>query len=241
MSRTNRFTAKGLLALAALAALPVVRTASAGLAPPAHIVIVIEENHDQNQIINSPNAPYINGILKATGLYYSNSHGTDHDSQPNYLEMFSGANPGVQGINSPLQYKYPANINPATDPAAAARENGSDAYNTNQPFSTPNLGATLLKKGLTFTGYSEGLPFAGDTEKQVNGSQGIRAYVEKHNPWAQWQGSGPNQLPASTNQPFTAFPSDFTQLPTVSFVVPNEQNDLHDTVSKDGLIAVQRT
>jgi acid phosphatase len=46
-------------------------------------------------------------------------------------------------------------------------------------------------------------------------------------------------LPASTNQPLTAFPSasDFASLPTVSFVVPNEYNDMHDTVSKVGLYA----
>jgi hypothetical protein len=50
-------------------------------------------------------------------------------------------------------------------------------------------------------------------------------------------------LPADTNQPFTAFQatSDFSNLPTVSFVVPNEYNDMHDTVSKNGLYAVGNT
>ena len=41
-------------------------------------------------------------------------------------------------------------------------------------------------------------------------------------------GSGKNQVPPSTNQPFTAFPSDYTKLPTVCFVVPNQLNDMHD-------------
>jgi hypothetical protein len=35
-------------------------------------------------------------------------------------------------------------------------------------------------------------------------------------------------IPASANQPFTNFPTDFTNLSTVSIVVPNLQNDMHD-------------
>ncbi|MGI8584474.1 MAG: alkaline phosphatase family protein [Chitinophagaceae bacterium] len=31
-----------------------------------------------------------------------------------------------------------------------------------------------------------------------------------------------------TNQPFTAFPADFNLLPTVSFVIPSLDNDMHD-------------
>ncbi|HWX27924.1 MAG TPA: alkaline phosphatase family protein [Steroidobacteraceae bacterium] len=206
---------------------------------PDHIVVVIEENHDADQIIGSSNAPYINGTLVKDGLYYSNAHGTDHPSQPNYLELFSGANPGVQGVNSPLQQHYPAGTE-STPAAQYALAHGDD-YNTGQPFSVPNLGAELLAAGKSFAGYSEDLPLVGFTsvDNGTSGINGNRSYVEKHNPWAQFQGSGPNQLPADTNQPFTAFQSisDFSKLPTVSFVVPNEYNDMHDTVSKNGLYA----
>lgn len=223
------------------AVVPVVSTsvALAGIARPDHVVIVIEENHDQNQIINSANAPYINNVLKATGLYYSNAHGTDHDSQPNYLEIFSGSNPGPQGINSPLKPIYPSNIDPAKDPAAAAREDGSDAPVTNAPFTNQNLGASLIKKGFTFAGYSESQPTVGFTGTQFPAAPGFRQYVQKHNPWVEWQATsdsaiGPNQLPSSTNQPLTNLPTDFSKLPAVSFIVPNEANDLHDTVSING-------
>jgi acid phosphatase len=55
-------------------------------------------------------------------------------------------------------------------------------------------------------------------------------YAHKHNPWANWQAASPtgNQLPSSTNQPFTSFPTDYSTLPTVAFVVPDLQNDMHD-------------
>jgi len=48
---------------------------------------------------------------------------------------------------------------------------------------------------------------------------------------------GPNQLASTTNQPFTAFPSDFGTLPTVSFVVPNLCDDAHDSCDANGDIA----
>jgi hypothetical protein len=79
---------------------------------PDHIVIVIEENHDQDQIVGNQNASYINNTLINDGLYYSNAHGTDHPSQPNYLELFAGANPGVQGAG--------------IDPNSPAVQNGGD-------------------------------------------------------------------------------------------------------------------
>ena len=91
------------------------------------------------------------------------------------------------------------------------------------PSTGPNLASELTTAGYTFTGYSEGLPSAG-----YNGcSSG--AYARKHNPWATF-----TNLPASINQPFTSFPSDYNQLPTVSFVIPNLTHDMHDGTIKQG-------
>lgn len=92
------------------------------------------------------------------------------------------------------------------------------------PFTTPNLARQLIDSGRTFTTYSEDLPSVG-----YNGaSSGY--YARKHNPAANWVGSGTNQLPVTVNQPFTAFPSiiNFSNLPTVSYVVPNLANDMHN-------------
>jgi acid phosphatase len=35
-------------------------------------------------------------------------------------------------------------------------------------------------------------------------------------------------VPAASNQPFSVFPGDFTTLPTLSFVIPNQCDDMHD-------------
>ncbi|WP_327293773.1 alkaline phosphatase family protein [Streptomyces sp. NBC_01197] len=84
-------------------------------------------------------------------------------------------------------------------------------------FSTANEGSQLLAAKLTFTGYSENLPAAGSTTCSSGN------YARKHNPWANF-----TNIPAADNQPFTAFPTDFTHLPTVSWVVPNLCNDMHN-------------
>ena len=93
----------------------------------------------------------------------------------------------------------------------------------NDPFTTDNLGRQLLDSGRTFITYSEDLPsvgFNGDTWAY---------YARKHNPAANWMGTGTNQIPDTTNQPFTAFPSsNFALLPTVSYVIPNLLHNMHD-------------
>jgi hypothetical protein len=92
----------------------------------------------------------------------------------------------------------------------------------NDPFITPNLGRQLIDAGRSYSTYSESLPYAG-----YNGDN-YGAYARKHNPAANWMGTGINQIAPSTNQPFTAFPSDYTKLPTVSIVIPDKNNDMHD-------------
>jgi len=82
---------------------------------------------------------------------------------------------------------------------------------------TENLAHQLLGAGFSFAGYSEDLPSVGYTGCASGG------YVRKHNPWVDF-----GNVPAAGNQPWTAFPSDYSQLPTFSFVIPNLCNDMHD-------------
>jgi phospholipase C len=84
-------------------------------------------------------------------------------------------------------------------------------------FSGNNLGNEFRGAGLTFTGYSESMPSAGFTGCTSG------TYARKHSPWINF-----SDLPASTNQQFTSFPTTFTSLPTLSFVIPNLQDDMHD-------------
>lgn len=96
-------------------------------------------------------------------------------------------------------------------------------FPANAPFITPNLASLLEGAGNTFKTYSEDLPGVG-----FNGEY-AGAYARKHNPVANWMGTGLNQLDSTVNQPFTTFPqANFNLLPTVCYVVPNQDNDMHN-------------
>ena len=90
-------------------------------------------------------------------------------------------------------------------------------------YTTGSLGDELLAANLGFVGYSQGLPSTGYT------GCGSGNYARKHNPWVNFP-----SIPASSNQPFTAFPTDYSTLPAVSVVVPDLQNDMHDGTVAQG-------
>lgn len=90
------------------------------------------------------------------------------------------------------------------------------------PFTSENLGRQLLDAGKSFISYAEDLPHEG-YDGETSG-----LYVRRHNPAVYWLGNGINQLPSSVIQPFTSFPENFSLLPTVCFVLPNNQNNMHD-------------
>ncbi|MFF2043460.1 alkaline phosphatase family protein [Kitasatospora sp. NPDC058170] len=86
-----------------------------------------------------------------------------------------------------------------------------------------NLGSQLTAAGYTFKGYSEGLPSTGYTGCSSGN------YVRKHNPWADF-----DNVPAAASLPYSGFPTDYTKLPTVSFVIPDMCNDMHDCAPETG-------
>lgn len=83
-------------------------------------------------------------------------------------------------------------------------------------FATDNQAHQLISAGLSFAGYSEALPGSDPA------TCGSGTYARKHSPWTNFR-----NLPASVNRPFTDFPTDYTTLPTVSWVIPDLCNDMH--------------
>ncbi|GHJ38070.1 alkaline phosphatase family protein [Streptomyces sp. TS71-3] len=93
----------------------------------------------------------------------------------------------------------------------------SDACYTPGFSSAPNLASQLIAAGKSWGSYNETLPSQGSTT--CNSGD----YARKHNPWF-----GFSNVPTSSAKTFSQFPSDFTQLPQVSYVVPNLCSDMHD-------------
>lgn len=192
--RNHRMAALGTLAAVGLMfgmtvpanAAPTAKAAAtpAALPRPAHVVILIEENHAYSQIIGV--APYLTSLATG-GANFTQSFAVTHPSQPNYVALFSGSTQGLSSDSCP------------------------------HTFSGANLGSELIGAGLTFGGYSESMPSDGYTGCTSG------AYARKHNPWADF-----TAVPSSDNLRFSRFPTDYSTLPTVSVVVPNLNDDMHD-------------
>ncbi len=101
-----------------------------------------------------------------------------------------------------------------------------------RPLPGPSLGGELKAVGLRFRGYAEDLPGVGATD----GTAG--KYARKHCPWVSFQDVSPtDSVPFYEDGSLNNFPTDaagFDRLPTVSFVVPNLDNDMHDGSIKQG-------
>jgi acid phosphatase len=181
----------------------------AGLPVYDHVVIVVEENKDYEQVLDGPGsdtskAPYINLTLRKEGANLTQMFGEEHNSQGNYFWLFSGSNQGV-----------------------GFRDGVPDV-----PIDAPNLGRALIDSGRSFKGYSEDLPAIGSTDFFWPGARPKdRRYARKHCPWVSFTNvPNGNTVADSSNLRFLDFPpdpADFHTLPTVAIVIPNLLNDMH--------------
>src|SRR3954447_21240507 len=71
-----------------------------GIPPLTHVFVIMMENHGYGQILNNPNAPFVNSYAQSANLA-TNYFAIAHPSLTNYLEMVGGSNFGVLDDNSP--------------------------------------------------------------------------------------------------------------------------------------------
>jgi acid phosphatase len=164
----------------------------------------------------APSAPVAPASIEHIVVVVEENHSYNqivgNDKQAPYMNELIGKGALLTnsfGVAHPSQPNYLALFSGSTQ--------GVTDDSCGKPFETVNLASELLQKHLTFVGYSEDLPKAGFTGCSSKG------YARKHNPWVQF-----TNVPAELNQPLTAFPQNFSELPTVSFVIPNHQDDMHD-------------
>jgi phosphatidylinositol-3-phosphatase len=194
--------------LALQANIPLPLPWAAGLPVYDHVVIVVEENKDYEQIIGNQKASYINDVLRKEGANLTKCYAEEHHSEGNYFWLFSGSNQRVG---------FTDNI-PSHD------------------LTTGNLGEGLIHAGRSFKGYSEGLPEIGSLVEE----KGL--YARKHVPWVSFSNLPRGKtVDDSSNLRFPQdFPSDYNSLPTVSFVIPNLVDDMHNGSISSGVAAGDR-
>lgn len=149
MKTLLKFGACGLLAASHIA------MAGEGQAPTGiphldHVFLIMMENHGASQILNNPNAPFINQLAASANLA-TNYFAVGHPSLTNYLEVVGGSNFGVRSDNSPswhdascspnLSTGIAATDNPATSKICPIGGVGTDA-------ATPAVDTTNETQGL---------------------------------------------------------------------------------------------
>jgi hypothetical protein len=134
-----------------------------------------------------------------------------------------GANlTNYHAIEHPSQPNY-------LDLFSGSNQGVTDDHVPKTKFSTSNLASELIEKKYSFAGYSEDLPTIG-----FNG-ESSGDYARKHNPWVNF-----TNIPQKANQPLENFPKDFNHLPTVSFVIPNLQHDMHNGTIKEADVWLEK-
>jgi acid phosphatase len=123
---------------------------------------------------------------------------------------------GAHGVTHPSLPNYLALF------AGIVNDNGDGCPATGISPRAPNLASELRAAHYTFAGYAEALPGAGSTVCAAG------TYARKHAPWVAF-----SNVPRASNLPFSALPA-YDRLPTVAFLIPNVDDDMHDGSIADG-------
>jgi acid phosphatase len=170
----------------------------------SHVVIVTMENHGFGQIIGA-----------STGAPFIN----------NTLVPGGALFTGYHAPGHPSFPNYFVLVSGSTWGSAQFQVGGDKCPPTGFPFAGANIASLLLAKGLTFRNYVENLP----TNHQAADNA---PYYGHHNPIPFF-----SNVPANLTVDFTTFPTTdpgYAALPTVSFIVPNGNNDMHDGTVTQG-------
>ena len=171
-----------------------------------HVFLIVDENHNYNQIIGNSNAPQINALA---GDYGSATRytGVGDPSLPNYIAMLGGS---TFGISDDDPYFFPG-------------------HTINQP----NLMSQLEGAGKSWKGYYQGMPYAGYRgycyPAKCNGiPDADTQYVAKHNGVPYFQHMQTSAEFAKQN-PLSQLTTDLTAgtVPNFSYIIADECNDMH--------------
>ena len=171
-----------------------------------HVFLIINENHNFNQIIGNPAAPDITALASDYGLATSYT-GVGDPSEPNYVAMLGGS---TFGINSDDPYFFPGHTVQAQ-----------------------NLMSQMDAAGKTWKGYFQDMPYAGYRgycyPAKCNGiPDSDTEYVAKHNGIPNFANMQ-NATDFAKQGPYQQLSTDLAanQAPNLSYIVGDECNDMH--------------
>jgi phosphoesterase family protein len=171
-----------------------------------HVFLIINENHNYNQIINNPAAPIINALANDYGIATSYT-GVGDPSEPNYVAMLGGS---TFTVNDDQPYVLPGFT-----------------------IDAPNLMSQLEAAGKTWKGYFQDMPYAGYRgycfPAKCNGiPDADTEYVAKHNGIVNFANmQTPTEWVKQT--PYGQLAADLASgsVPNLSYIVADECHDMH--------------
>ncbi|HEX5416697.1 MAG TPA: alkaline phosphatase family protein [Chloroflexota bacterium] len=173
-----------------------------------HAFIVVEENHEYDQIIGSPDAPYINKLASQYGLA-TNYYAVTHPSLPNYLALISGSTQGITNDCPDCSVNAPNLVD-----ELARRGISWKAYLESMPRPCYNYGN------------------AGSPLDAMSGD----FYVRRHDPFLYFQDISSNPSRCDRVVPFEQLATDLhnNAVPDFVWITPNLANDMHNGSVKAG-------
>lgn len=182
-----------------------------------HVFVIMMENHGYSQILNNPNAPFLNSYAKSANLA-TNYFGVAHPSLTNYLEVVGASNFGVLSDNDPdfhdsvcstnLSTGIPNTDNPPSPSICPISGTGTDA-------ATPVIDTINEVQGLPGEINIDGVHSFAANQNTV-GITIADQFVEAHRTWKSYQES----LPVSGPDWVTYSDGFFTNLTDFSQINP---------------------
>ncbi len=195
-----------------------------------HVFLIMMENHGYSQLLNNPNAPFINQYAKSANSA-NNYFAVAHPSLTNYLEVVGGSNFGVLTDNNPDWHNSACTTNIASGTAA-----------TDNPPSSPicpiwGYGMDAPTPAVDLTNETQGPP----GENNIDGVKSIAAartlgktigdqLAESWHSWKSYQES----LPLAGPDLINISDGYFSNLTDFSLIQPT----LNPPLSQDDIVAL---
>jgi hypothetical protein len=197
---------------------------------PAHIVVIMMENHATNEILgNTTDAPYINQLASQYGVA-TQYYGVTHPSLPNYLALISGDTQGIFDDCSPgpgvtcAPEEFQANASYSKTQLLTDQQEQTAAHAPHS-FNGQTIADQLDAQHLTWKAYMENMPAPGFLGDNVD--QGL--YRAKHNPFVYFHNIANDPAQLTRVVPATQLSDDLQadNLPNFAFLAPNQCHDMH--------------
>ncbi len=182
---------------------------SAGTRPPIRRVFVyVMENTSYDDVVGSPDAPYLNSLIKRFTLA-TNYTATGHASLDNYVAMTSAQPPNPATMGDCFFYGTPLCIQ-----------------------DVPHIGDQLDASGHTWKGYMDAMPKPCTHTAENTPEKSQTGYTPRHNPFLYYRSVVDDQQRCEAHDvPMTELWRDMKAgtVPDYAFITPDTCHDGHDS------------